>query len=136
MVDSIYYTLFPNFHPWGAFNRINYRFRPLGRQVDHCVMECIYTDSFHGERPPPAPYRLLGVDEDWVEAIPELGLLAKVFQQDGFNLPAVQRGLETMAATGGSLTLTRYQELKVRHFHHLWERHVGPRGGEGPLPTR
>jgi phenylpropionate dioxygenase-like ring-hydroxylating dioxygenase large terminal subunit len=137
MVDSIYYTLFPNFHPWGAFNRINYRFRPVGRQVDMCVMECIYTDSFEGDRPPPAPYRLLGLDDQWVDATPELGLLAKVFQQDSFNLPAMQRGLETMAARGGSLTVTRYQELKVRHFHHLWERHVAEGQPETPvdLPT-
>lgn len=126
MVDSIYYTVFPNFHPWGAFNRINYRFRPIGRRVDACLMECIYTDNFSGERPPPAPYRELGEHEDWVEAIPELGLLAKVFSQDGFNLPVMQRGLETLAAAGRSTTMTRYQELKIRHFHHLWEQQVGP----------
>ena len=28
LTDSFYYTLFPNFHPWGAYNRIVYRFRP------------------------------------------------------------------------------------------------------------
>ncbi len=124
MVDSIYYTLYPNFHPWGAFNRINYRFRPVGRRVDQCLMECIYTDDFAGERPPPAPYVELGLDAEWVDAVPQLGLLARVFQQDTLNLPAVQQGLEAMAARGGSLTLTRYQELKVRHFHHLWEQQV------------
>jgi phenylpropionate dioxygenase-like ring-hydroxylating dioxygenase large terminal subunit len=130
MVDSIYYTVFPNFHPWGAFNRINYRFRPLDRLVDHCVMECIYTENFAGDRPPPAPYRQLGLDDQWVDAVPELGLLAKVFQQDSFNLPAVQRGLQTMAARGGSTTMTQYQELKIRHFHHLLERHLA---GLGPV---
>jgi phenylpropionate dioxygenase-like ring-hydroxylating dioxygenase large terminal subunit len=135
LVDSIYYTLFPNFHPWGAFNRINYRFRPLGRQVDHCVMECIFTDNFSGDRPPPAPYRLLGLEDEWVDAAPELGMLARVFQQDSFNLPAVQQGLETMAARGGSLTLTRYQELKVRHFHHLWEAHLAGAGPGAATPV-
>ena len=30
MMDSIDYTVFPNLHPWGAFNRILYRFRPNG----------------------------------------------------------------------------------------------------------
>ena len=38
--DSFYFTLFPNFHPWGAFNRIVYRFRPNGderRRGDHGV---------------------------------------------------------------------------------------------------
>ena len=80
--------------------------------------------KFAGERPPPAPYVELGLDAEWVDALPELGLLARVFQQDTLNLPAVQQGLEAMAARGGSLTLTRYQELKVRHFHHLWEQQV------------
>ena len=28
LADSFYYTVFPNFHPWGAYNRIVYRFRP------------------------------------------------------------------------------------------------------------
>ena len=34
VVDSFYYTVFPNFHPWGAYNRIVYRFRPNGTDVD------------------------------------------------------------------------------------------------------
>ncbi|MDH5239100.1 MAG: RHO alpha subunit C-terminal catalytic domain-containing protein, partial [Acidimicrobiia bacterium] len=123
MVDSMYFTLFPNFHPWGAFNRINYRFRPVDRRVDQSLMECIYTDDFVGERPPPAPMRLLGLDERWSDAIDELGLLAKVFEQDSFNLPAVQAGLEAMGDR--PVTLTRYQELKIRHFHHLLEAHLG-----------
>jgi hypothetical protein len=67
---------------------------------------------------------LLGLDDQWVDAVPELGLLARVFQQDSFNLPAVQRGLDTMTARDGHITVTRYQELKVRHFHHLWEQHM------------
>ena len=30
MIDNFDYTIFPNFHPWGSFNRIVYRFRPNG----------------------------------------------------------------------------------------------------------
>ncbi len=121
--DSMYFTLFPNFHPWGAFNRINYRFRPVGTEVDQCLMECIYTEDFAGERPPPAEYVELGLDQEWIEAIPILGNLARVFQQDSFNLPKVQRGLETFQGPG--LTLTRYQELKIRHWHSLLEGLLG-----------
>ena len=44
-------------------------------------------------------------------------MLAKVFQQDSFNLPHVQSGLE--AAQYDSVTLARYQETKLRHFHQL-----------------
>ena len=47
----------------------------------------------------------------------ELGVLAKVFQQDSFNLPNVQIGLE--AAQYDEVQLANYQETKIRHFHHL-----------------
>ena len=115
--DSIYYTLFPNFHPWGGYNRIVYRFRPWKNHHDKSLMECYYLTPFKaGERPAPAPMHLLSEEDDWTQA-PELGVLAKVFQQDSFNLPHVQTGLE--AAQYDSVTLARYQETKLRHFHHL-----------------
>lgn len=114
--DSIYYTLFPNFHPWGGYNRIVYRFRPWQNRVDRCLMECYYLSPFAGERPKPAPLTVLDEDTPWTAA-PELGLLAKVFTQDTFNLPQVQAGLE--AAQYEEVVLARYQETKLRHFHHL-----------------
>ncbi len=119
--DSIYYTIFPNFHPWGGLNKINYRFRPYGDHHDKCVMECYYITPFEGERPPPAEMHWLGEDDDWTEAS-ELGFLAKVFQQDSFNLPKVQAGLE--AAQFDEISLAKYQETKLRHFHTLLEQWV------------
>jgi phenylpropionate dioxygenase-like ring-hydroxylating dioxygenase large terminal subunit len=116
LVDSFYYTVFPNFHPWGAYNRIVYRFRPYGTDVDQSIMECMYLSPYAGDRPPPAPIHLLGPDDDWCEA-PELGFLARVFNQDTFNLPKVQLGLKTMKKK--TVTLANYQETKIRHFHHL-----------------
>jgi len=74
LADSFYYTVFPNFHPWGAYNRIVYRFRPAGNDPDHCIMEVIYLAPFRGRRPPPAPVHWLGDHEDWTQA-PELGNL-------------------------------------------------------------
>jgi phenylpropionate dioxygenase-like ring-hydroxylating dioxygenase large terminal subunit len=117
--DSFYYTLFPNFHPWGAYNRIVYRFRP--HQDDHrtCVMECMYLSPFSGERPPPAKLHWLGPDDDWTDA-PELGLLARVFNQDVFNLPKVQAGLEAMKEP--ELVFANYGETKLRHFHQMLDR--------------
>jgi len=114
--DSIYYTLFPNFHPWGGYNRIVYRFRPWQDRHDRSLMECYYLSPFSGERPPPAKLHLLGEDEPWTDAA-ELGLLAKVFTQDTFNLPNVQTGLE--AAQFDEVVFARYQETKLRHFHEL-----------------
>lgn len=116
MCDSFYYTLFPNLHPWGAYNRIVYRFRPNGDRHDESIMECMFLAPFGGDRPPPAAHHHLGLDDDWTTA-PELGLLARVFNQDVFNLPKVQRGLE-----GGAIdhvTFANYQETKLRHFHAL-----------------
>ena len=114
--DSIYYTQFPNFHPWGGTNRIVYRFRPWGNRHDRCLMECYYLSPFAGERPAPAKMHFLGEDDPWIDA-PELGMLAKVFTQDTFNLPQVQAGLES--APFDEVVFASYQESKLRHFHDL-----------------
>jgi phenylpropionate dioxygenase-like ring-hydroxylating dioxygenase large terminal subunit len=117
LVDSFYYTVFPNFHPWGAYNRIVYRFRPNGVNIDESIMECMYLAPHPpGEKPPAAPIHRLGADHDWTEAR-ELGFLARVFNQDTFNLARVQLGLKTMKKK--TVTLANYQETKIRHFHYL-----------------
>ena len=51
--DSMYYTLFPNLHPWGAFNRICYRFRPYGDRHDMAIMECMLLDPYDTSQPKP-----------------------------------------------------------------------------------
>ena len=122
LADSIYYTLFPNFHPWGGYNRIVYRFRPLGDDPDRSIMECYFLSPFKGERPKPAKTHWLTEAEPWTDA-PELGLLARVFEQDCANLGQVQAGLHAMQVP--EVVLARYQETKLRHFHHLLEQWVG-----------
>jgi hypothetical protein len=114
LMDSIDYTLFPNFHPWGALNRIVYRFRPNGNDHRSSIMEVIFLSPFAGERPSPAPVHWLAEGERWTSA-PELGLLAKVFDQDMFNVGKVQLGLQTTAKPG--ITLANYQESKIRWLH-------------------
>ena len=122
MIDSLYFTVFPNFHPWGAYNRICYRFRPHGDDHTESIMEVLFLSPFTGERPPPSPVRWLGPDEEWT-TVPELGGLARVFDQDDYNLEQVQKGLRTTVRTGVRLGV--YQESKIRHFHHLYETWVG-----------
>ena len=114
LMDSLDYTLFPNFHPWGAFNRIVYRFRPNGDDHRSSIMEVLFLSPFTGERPPPAPVHWLGEDEIFSDAT-ELGMLGKVFDQDLFNMAKVQLGLETTYKPG--ITLADYQESKVRWLH-------------------
>jgi len=118
LLDSIYLTVFPNFHPWGVFHRIVYRFRPNGDNPDECIMECMYLAPTPEGQPrgPAAPVHHLGPDDDWVDA-PELGMLAKVFNQDVVNMPDVQRGLKAMKK--GEVIFANYGETKPRHFHKL-----------------
>ena len=117
MMDSIDYTVFPNFHPWGAFNRIVYRFRPNGDDHRSAIMECIFLAPYlEGEKPPPCEIHWLEEHESFTDA-PELGMLGKVFNQDLFNMAKVQLGLETTRKPG--VTLGNYQESKVRWLHKL-----------------
>ena len=120
MVDSFYFTVFPNFHPWGAFNGLVYRFRPNGNDPETSWMDVWVLRPFAGERPPASPRRVLGLDQEFMEA-PELGQYARIFHQDTFNIGEVQRGLHTLARTRGAITLARYQETKIRHFHALYD---------------
>lgn len=121
-LDAIYYTVFPNFHPWGAYQRIVYRFRPNGDDHETSIMDVYFLSPFKGERPAPAKVRWLDIDDDWTAAT-ELGTSARVFDQDAFNMPHVQTGLKTTKAT--KVALARYQESKIRHIHHLLEQRIG-----------
>jgi len=49
-------------------------------------------------------------------------MLAKVFNQDLYNLPQVQLGLKNLAS--GHTLLSEYQETKLRHFHQLLQRQL------------
>ena len=120
LMDSLHYTLFPNFHPWGAFNGIVYRFRPNGNDHRSSIMECMMLAPFEGERPPAAKVHWLEEDETWSSV---LGFLGKVFDQDSFNMPKVQQGLEATYMDG--IVLSGYQESKVRWLHHKLTEWVG-----------
>jgi hypothetical protein len=76
-------------------------------------MECIMLAPFQGQRPPAAQIHWLKEEEPWGSA---LGFLGRVFDQDAFNMPKVQLGLESTYKPG--VTLASYQESKVRWLHH------------------
>ncbi len=117
LIESCHFTVFLNFHPWGVYNRIVYRFRPYGDDHRRSIMECMFLSPFPGdERPPAAPIHWLSDDEDWT-AVTELGMLGRVFNQDVYNVSQVQLGLEAMAGIKPGVTFADYQETKPRHFH-------------------
>lgn len=121
LIDSIYLSLFPNLSPWGSFNPIVYRFRPDGENPEQSIHEIMYFLPVPVGQPRPAPTEVhwLGLDDDYVDA-PQLGALAKVFNQDSLNLPLVQKGLKSLKS--GEVILADYQETKIRHFHMLLEK--------------
>ncbi len=124
IMDSFYYTLFPNFHPYLAYNQVNQRFKPYGDRHDMCTMEVFYLSPFKGERPPPAHITHLGPDDSWLDA-PELGAAAALIAQDEWNLDKVQKGMHTLRKTKPGLTMGVYQHSQVRHFHNIYERYLG-----------
>ena len=129
--SSIYLTVFPNWHPWGSFNLINYRFRPNGDNHEECIMECMYLAPIpeNGEYTPAREIHWLDVDEDWTNA-PELGVLTKIFNQDLRNLPYVFQGQKATARE--HLRIGDYNELKLRHFHELYGKWVEEDKVNGP----
>ena len=102
-----------------------YRFRPNGDNPDECIFEVMLfplAPPDPADRPAPATVTELGLDDDWTMAA-ELGLLAKIFQQDSLNLPYVQQGLK--AQEQQEVILGSYNEAKIRHFYHHYFQWLG-----------
>lgn len=129
MNDGSFNDLFPNLHPWGGWARIVFRFRPNGNNPNESLMDVIFLAPWPGgkPKPPAAKPHVLGPDQSWTEAS-ELGSLAKIIDQDVFNLPKVQAGLKTKQPP--YVWCSSYQEGKIRHFHQLYERKLGLAEGE------
>lgn len=122
MVDSIYYTVFPNLHPWADFNPIFYRFRPDGDNPEQCLHEVMYMLPLPegAERPPAAKCTFLDLDDDYTEAREFGSRLTKIFNQDGLNHASVQKGLHSHPK--GETIYASYMESKIRHFHETLNR--------------
>jgi phenylpropionate dioxygenase-like ring-hydroxylating dioxygenase large terminal subunit len=116
-LDAIEYFVFPNFMPWAGYTTpLTYRFRPNGTDHESSLMDVILLEPFadDGPRPAPVPTRHLAEGQSWADA-PELGYLGRILNQDTATLARVQQGLQ--ATAGPDVTLARYQENRIRHFH-------------------
>jgi len=123
-LDHWNYAIYPNFHPWGGYNRIVYRFRPNGDRHDQCIFEVMFLTPFRGERPEPASCTYVGFGESAAEQAPELSTLAMVMDQDCFNMEAVQRGLATTRRTHA--VMSSYQESMITWRHDLFDAWITP----------
>jgi phenylpropionate dioxygenase-like ring-hydroxylating dioxygenase large terminal subunit len=124
VMDSFFYTVFPNFHPWLSYNYVTQIFKPYDDRHDLCTIEIMYLRPFKGERPPPAKPTFLGPDQSFLEA-PETGVAAALQCQDEFNVEKVQRGMHTLRKHKSGVTMGIYQHTQVRHFHNIYERYLG-----------
>jgi hypothetical protein len=97
-----------------------YRFRPA-ENADWCWFDVMLTVPVPegAELPRDVPVEELPWDEPWSNA-PQLGGLGPVYDQDASNLPKIQRGLHNDSMR--TITLARYQERNIRHFHDSLEK--------------
>jgi phenylpropionate dioxygenase-like ring-hydroxylating dioxygenase large terminal subunit len=124
VLDGIEYFLFPNFMPWaGYLTPLVYRFRPHDNDPDSCVIDIMLLEPVPegGDRPAPSPTRHLAADETFADAA-ELGYLGRILNQDASTFGRIQRGLH--ASVRPTITLSRYQESRIRHFHATLDRYL------------
>lgn len=126
-LDQIQYFFFPNVIPWpGVGAPLCYRFRPHGSDPNECLMEVWYLHPRpDGEEPAPAEEIRLAPGAPWA-SVAELGGYGPVFDQDMPNVRRVQRGLR--ATRKPTVTLSAYQESRIRHFHQVLSEYVDPNG--------
>ncbi len=126
LMDSTLYLLFPNFAPWAGHGTvITYRHRPNGDDVDSSIMDIFLLTRYPEGTVPPddAPTYRLGIDEPFSDAAEVMGAgLSNVFNQDGANLPQVQKGLK--ASKKGAVSLGNYQEVRIRHFNQTLDKYL------------
>jgi phenylpropionate dioxygenase-like ring-hydroxylating dioxygenase large terminal subunit len=116
LLDAIQYFAFPNFSPWfGITQSLVYRWRPNGDDPNTSIMDVWRLTSVPPgmDHPRCAPHQHLTLDQDW-HAAEGMGLLASIFEQDMSNLWRVHAGIK---ASKRPLTLSLYQESRLRHFH-------------------
>ena len=81
--------------------------------------------AWRGRTPPPAARHVLGLKQDFPDAH-EFGAYARVFHQDAFNVAGSKAGCTPLVRNKPGITLARYQETKIRHFHALWDEYMAP----------
>ncbi|HKT72702.1 MAG TPA: aromatic ring-hydroxylating dioxygenase subunit alpha [Steroidobacteraceae bacterium] len=122
-LDPVMYNLFPNFgpfiHPAGS---LVYTLRPCA-DPNRTVFDVMLLTPWTGDqRPPAAKERRLRDDQDFTD-VAELDFFGAILNQDTANLQHMMEGVANNQR--GKLVLSRYHELKLRHFYHLYAKTMG-----------
>jgi phenylpropionate dioxygenase-like ring-hydroxylating dioxygenase large terminal subunit len=126
MLDATQYFMFPNFWPWwGEGLPLTYQFTPYKSDPNACVMEVRLTLPAPENAPRPRAAGLVDIDFDTpISSVPEMGIMASIFDQDFSNIPLVQLGVQATVNGDAPITLGRYQETRIRAFHDMLERKI------------
>lgn len=124
--------VWPNFHPWQAFSRLMYRFRPYKNDPLKSVMDVLLLAPWPEDRPRPAPCKaqVLDFGESITDAV-GLGQLARIFAQDLANIPFVQKGLQSCQRE--YVLLSDVLEAPLRHWHDHYNRWMGLDNSDGRI---
>jgi hypothetical protein len=132
MLDLIIYSIFPNFYLQGGYflnTTLFYRYRPWNSDLGQTLWEIyiLLPNPQNASPPPPAPFHVLEPTETLLDAH-ELGPAMSAFlNQDLSNMAHVQKGLR--ATLKPVMTLSRYQESQIRHFHRTLDMYLNSEGG-------
>lgn len=120
--DLFYYTLFPNFNPFGIFGQpMVYRFLPYGDDPDKSVMQVWFLMPLPPGVEPKAPAKTVWLTEEQeFGAYEPLGSFGAFISQDSGNLGGVMKGLRNSQT--GIVNFARNYEMKIRHFYAVYER--------------
>ena len=129
LIDGIEYSVFPNFSPWcGLGIPFAYTFRPFGNDPDRSVWDIwvLWPKAPGAEARPAPPIREVADGESYA-SVPELAWVGQLFDQDMENLGRIQAGLKTLPK---GVTMSAYQESRIRHHHHRLEGYLNEPAGE------
>lgn len=116
MTDDYHYNIFPNLTlNTHADDLMLFRQRPHPTDPNRMFFDImIFKLLKKGEEPPKKPR-----NDHFRHGEKSLGL---VLDQDAYNLPGVQAGMNSDSYPG---LWIGDQELRIRHFHHVLESYVG-----------
>lgn len=127
MLDPAQYFMFPNFTPWiSGTPSLFYQFMPFQDDPNSSVIEVrVLTPYGPGEAAPPCAEP---IDVDFDERLtdfPQINVFfSQTFDQDFDNMPMVQQGLQSRLSEDSAMTLGRYQEIRIQHFHETIDKKI------------
>lgn len=133
MLDTIQYFLFPNFFPFAGYAiPIVFRFRPWDNDPNKSLMEAMLLHPIPADgNYETAELHQLEPGESWTKA-PGFEMFGIILDQDMANLPRIQRGLQ--AASHNTITLSDYQEIRLRHFRQRLDEVITERADQRNTP--